>query len=353
MDLLSKTAFLSTAFILAASPIAPPAPQQSSIQRYRSLIDQIPASVTAISRERPSLRHEISTSYKYLRQTCPAMAHVDIRSPWNLANWMDKKISLEEWKAAPYSFRMNSFRAVSVQKNTEVKLRMLGKLYESIPSNPAFAVWVDDKIEVFSKNIVKDKFIAQETKHWRKIQKNDVRIKKYISYVGKIFVETFIPDIKVSMPDISVERRPVGFIGQFQPWTNKIRFNFSQENISIKNAKTANEAIAHEYFHFIESIIQDLSIKGLFADNSAFKEMGEKFFYSGRSDLAYVSNATDINIYQNTFKERWSYHVMRAANPPEEIYFQTRTQRWIDNNPLTQDNKHLETGRLPAACYTK
>ncbi len=353
MNLLGKLVSLSAVFMTAASPVNPPAPQPTPIQRYRSLIDQIPESVASISRERPSLRHEISTSYKYLRQSCPAMARVDIRSPWNLANWMDKKISLEEWKAAPYSFRMNSFRAISVQKNTDVKLRMLGKLYDSIPSHPAFAVWIDDRSEVFSKALAGDKFIAQETKRWAKVRKSDKRLEKYIAYVGKLFVESFLPDSKVSMPDISIEHQPVGFMGQFQPWSQKVRFNFSKDSNSIKEVDMANKVIAHEYFHFIESVIQDWSLKGMLADNVAFKEMGEKFFYSGRSDLAYVSDSTDINIYRNTFKERWSYHVMRAANKPEKIFFQTRTQAWIDNNPLTPDNKHPETGRLPVACYIK
>lgn len=351
MNLTIKIAALTLIGATLPSPAPLPPIKPDPIQQYRSLVDQIPDSVVAISRERPSLKHEISSSYKYLREVCPALSRVDIKSPWNLAKWMNEKISMEEWRASPSVFRMNSFRAVSVQRNTDIKLELLGKLYSVIPSHPAFAVWVDDHMEIFNRRLHADKFLEHEKRNWPEVEKSDERLKAYISHQGELFLKAFLPDQDISGVRVEIRRDPAGFLGQFEESSRTVRFNFSSHGrFAITDPYTADRIIAHEYFHLIESVIKDWSVEGLTKDNIAFQDMGEKFFYSGRADLAFVSNATDVGIYEKTFKERWAYHVMRAADEPGSLYLQTRTQAWLDKNPFLDDELHFKKGRLPKAC---
>lgn len=351
MNFVIKIAAIVSIGSALTSPVPLPLIKADPIQQYRSLVDQIPDSVVAIGLERPSLKHEISSSYRYLREVCPAMSRVDIKSPWNLAKWMNEKISIDEWRASPYAFRMNSFRAVSVQKNTDIKLEMLGKLYSVIPSHPAFAVWVDDHMAAFNRQLHADKFLQHEKRNWPDVKRSDDRLKTYISHQGELFLKAFLPDQDITGVRVEIVRDPAGFMGQFEESSRTVRFNFSEiGRFAIKDPHTADRIIAHEFFHLIESFIKDWSIEGLVKDNIAFQDMGEKFFYSGRADLAFVSNVTNADIYENTFKERWAYHVMRAADKPENLYLQTRTQAWLEKNPLPDIKWHSSNDPLPRSC---
>ena len=353
MHILSKIIPLPIIFAVAASPVAPPPPKPDPVQQYRSLVDKMPASVTALSNVRPSFRHEVSTSYKYLRQACPALSKVGLKSAWDLAKWMNEKITEEEWSNTPYSFRMNSFRAISVQRNTETKLSLLGKLYNVLPSHPAFQIWVDDGIERFNSALHADPYLNKEKKNWKRVNRSDNRLKKYIARVGEIAMESFLPGNEHPELKIEIKREPVGYRGQYQSSAHTVRFNFSKEKGAIKNALTADGVIIHEYFHAIENVIRDWSMGGQLKDNLPLQEMGEKFFYSSRSELAHVSNVTDFNIYRNTFLERWSYYTSRGAKKKEDMNLRTRDQAWIDKNLVANDKWPSEKGVLPAACAVK
>ena len=135
----------------AATPTAP-----DPVAEYRSLLKDLPANIDRISQSRPRLKDEINKSYAELSRTCPALNKVDKRYAWNVADWMTRNVSPEEWKAAPYSFRINSFKAVAVQINSDRKTDVLEELYNNIDLDPAFFVWMDDGRERLTNAILND-----------------------------------------------------------------------------------------------------------------------------------------------------------------------------------------------------
>lgn len=354
MRKLTRVGALCLIFAGATSPVAPPPPAKPDpVQQYRSLVDQLPDSVPSYVRTHPSLKDEIPTSYKYLRETCPAMRMVDIKIPWNLSNWMNEKITAEEWKAAPYSFRMNSFRAVAVQKNTDIKTNLLGKIYNNLDFHPAFIVWMDDGKERFNKALDNDPYLRDAKKHWEWTTKKDSRLKKYSAHVGKLLVESFLPGVDLKYPDIHLTTELPGRRGLYAPASNLVFLNIGNADYALKTPYDFDRTTSHEFFHFVELNIRNWFLSGKLQDNIPMKDAGQKFFYSYNGDLAHVADTKNNAIYQNTFHERASYYIVDAVKASKDMLLTSRRPEWIDKNPLADNNQHPENGVMPAACNIK
>ena len=345
---------LSLVFAAATSYIAPPPPRPDPIQQYRSLVDKIPVSVTAYLNGSPSLKKEIPISYKYLRDACPAMRKLDTKSLWDLSDWMNKKITPEEWSRTSYSFRMNSFRAVAVQKNSEVKIHLLGKLYNNIDFHPAFTVWMDDGKERFNQALHSDPYIQDAKKNWEWIAKKDSRLIKYTEHVGKLVVTSLLQDTAFNYPEVHISRTPVGYRGTFKPDSNSIILNLShQPGAGLRTSYDVDRTTSHEFFHAVQLTIRNWFLAGKLEDNIPLKDAGGKFLYSFNGKLAHVADDINRDVYKNTFHERASFYFSDAAKAKEEMVLVSRTQAWIDNSSTTHDNRLPEAGVLPAACTIK
>lgn len=339
--------FLSVAFALAVTPLQNYEESQEAI--YRSLLEGVPETVSAFSTTKPSLANEIASSYRYLRDKCPAMSQVDISSPWNLAEWMNMNISAEEWERAPYSFRMNSFKAVSVQKNTETKIEVLGELYDAIPTHPAFLIWVDEGKAKFNTALHSDEYLNAEKADWENVVQDEARLTKYLSHAGRLFMASFIGDKNLPDVKIAIEREDKGWMGLYEPNQLLVLYNFSDGKNAIQTALKADEITAHEFFHVLQDVVKNWTLRGQVANNSAFADAGEKFFYGNHKNLAHISNTVDYDIYKNTFRERLAWYVMDAARP-DSVSLQTAAPGWKEDHPLNENGSFPDQGVLPSAC---
>ena len=355
MHILSKIIPLPVIFAVAASPVPPPPPKPNPVQQYRSLVDKMPKAIVEYINPRPTLRKQIPEAYTYLQKTCPAMRRLDVSIPWNLASWMSNKISTEEWKSAPYSFRMNSFKAVAVQVNSDVKTDLLGKLYETIEFHPAFDIWIDKGKENFNRALHSDPYLMDAKKSWKWIVKKDSRLKKYAKHIGKLVTDSLIPGIPFDDPEITIHRlQNLGnHRGSYIPSQNRIELNISRNKPYSRTPEDLDSTIAHEYFHAIQIAIRNWYISGRLENDDALSDAGKKFLFSYNGDLAHIASDKNYHGYKNSFHERASFYFADAAGKKDSMTLNTREKAWIDKHLIANDKWPNEKGSLPKACALK
>ncbi len=340
---------LAGAFALVSCGQDSASPEMFYQHIYQSIVDSLPKTVGLYKDEKPNLPYEIQNSFAYLKATCPALEKIGTKHSWNVSNWLNGKVSEDEWKVAPYKFRMQAFRAAAVQKNTDVKTDLLTKLRRAIDYDPNFMIWVDNGMDNFNKALKHDRFIAAEMANWPNVVKDDNRLKKYFSHLNALYVASFLPHTKVDLPEIIISHEPSEWIGLYKSDKNTISYNFSTGSGLADSANYGNRITAHESFHVVESIIKNWYLDPAIIKSSMMADIGEKVFYESGTDLAYIPLKVNAEAYSQNFKERLSYYAMNINNPDA---LETRKPEWRDSHSLRNNEfDNPDRGTIPKACF--
>ena len=340
--------FLTSSFAAASALMVLPSPPEPQIS-VNSPLYFLPSRIESLARFRPRLKNEIHTSYQYLRKTCPALNAVDLKDTWNVADWMKKHISKEEWAASPYSFRMNSYKAISVQKNTSTKTDVLTTLSDTIPYHPDFIIWLDNGRAALKDTIEKDPYLNEKRKNWNKIWKNDEEMKAYANRVGQVIFSVYLPDMINQIPGIAIRRdsegleRVRGYI-----MNNQVALNFSENGASLKTWQQVDRTTSHEFFHIIHGLLGAMARSGKLDHNPALKDAGIKYIYSADPGLAQIPSQKDIKGYRASFHERAAFYVASVFD--DKPFFLSRDENGTKRAPVSEFGRFSEEGILPSAC---